>query len=245
MSSTDGVGHQARSSPRRSGGTTPSASTWWPCASTTSSLRRRAALLPRLHRHRQARPPACWPRCEGHRRGLPPGRLRPHRRRDRRAPRLLRAGRVRPRGFCVGVVDAPRSSTAGPAARRRGPRAGLLRPPLQRLLAGPGGLYGEGAPGRRWPRAPPPDEDLLHDDPRGPEGRAHQVDGPHHGRRLLRQHPPRDPERAGRPGRKGRLAGAGHFPTIQARGRVGEREMYRTFNMGIGWLSSRPRPTPT
>jgi putative cell wall-binding protein len=50
-------------------------------------LRRRAALLPRLRRRRQARLGAHGRDRRGHRRGLPPGRLRAGRRRDGRAPR--------------------------------------------------------------------------------------------------------------------------------------------------------------
>ena len=58
---------------------------------------RRAAVLPRLHRRRPPRPRPHRAAGRGRRRGLPPGRLRAHRRRDGRAPRRHGARRVRPR----------------------------------------------------------------------------------------------------------------------------------------------------
>ena len=35
------------------------------------------------------------------------------------------------------------------------------------------------------------------------------------------------------------------FKTIREKGGIGNREMFRTFNMGVAWPSSRPRPTAT
>ena len=57
---------------------------------------RRAAVLPRLHRRRPARPRPHRAAGRGRGRGLPPGRVRADRRRDGRAPGGDGAGRVRP-----------------------------------------------------------------------------------------------------------------------------------------------------
>ncbi len=47
---------------------------------------------------------------------------------------------------------------------------------------------------------------------------SHQVHGPHHGRRLLRQHPTGHPRGVGGPDRAGRLAHPGHLPQDPAGG---------------------------
>ena len=77
---------------------------------------RRAAVLPRLHRGRPPRPRPHRAAGRGRGRGLPPGRLRAHRRRDGRAPRRHGARRVRPR-------RASRSASSSATARHRRARS--------------------------------------------------------------------------------------------------------------------------
>ena len=99
---------------------------------------RRAAVLPRLHLDRQARPRRDRRDGRGCRRGLPARAVRAARRRDVGAPGRDGAGRVRSRrlrGGCRRTVRgaAPRRAHRRPHHRFRQPRAAL-----QRLLARPG-----------------------------------------------------------------------------------------------------------
>ncbi len=73
-------------------------------------------------------------------RGLPPGRVRPGGRRDGRDAGAVRPGGVRPGRLLRGPRRAGQAHRrVGRAGGRRGPRSGLERLPLQRLLAGPQG----------------------------------------------------------------------------------------------------------
>ena len=172
---------------------------------------------------------------QGHRQRLPGGELRPPRRRDGRASRALREGPVGP-GRILRRDRGPRPDHRRPdvPAGGHGHRAGFERPPQQRLFPGPQGLHSDGAQGEDRGRAPAADPDLHESHPRGDETRPHQGHGPHHRRRFLRQHPPGRPGRPGRARQEGLLADSPIFRLIQERGRITDREMHRTLNMGIG-----------
>ena len=81
--------------------------------------------------------------------------LRPGRRRDGRAPRAPWApDEYDLAGAGTGVVEADRAARPGPGPRRRRRAgAGLLRRPLQRLLAGP--PHAASTPGCPWRPSPP------------------------------------------------------------------------------------------
>ena len=161
---------------------------------------RRAAVLPRLFRDGKARPRAGRGDRRRHRRGLPAGRLRADRRRDRGDARHVPRRRLRPRRL------RGRRRRARPVAadrrrrrRRRAARACLLGPAFQRLLAGPAhrGAVGPRLVRRRAVRRRPhagrraarADAHLCEIDPQGdPRHARRQGAGAHHRRRLSRQH---------------------------------------------------------
>ena len=99
----------------------------------------RAAVLPRLHRGRQARPRPHRAAREGRGRGLPAGRLRADRRRDGRAPRRDGARRVRPGRASPSAWSSATGSSPASTSRPGDVLIGLPSPGLrsQRLLAGP------------------------------------------------------------------------------------------------------------
>ena len=210
--------------------------------------RRRAALLPRLHRHRASSTPR---RVEaivrGHGGGVPAGRLRADRRRDRRAARTLRAGRVRPGGLrrrrggagaasstaravepgdvVLGLASSGLHSNGyqpGPPHRLR--RAGLG---LDAILPGHRPAARRGAAGA--------DADLRAR--RAALRRAAGArDGAHHRRRHHRQSPARAARRLPRADRRRAWTVPPVFTALRDAGGVAEAEMFRTFNMGIGYL---------
>ena len=102
-------------------------------------VRRRAAVPAGLHRRRQARARADRDDRLRHRRGLPAGRLRAARRRDRRAPRPDGAGGYDLSATGVGDRRGRRRSCgpSGCAPATCCSAMGSVRPALQRLLAGP------------------------------------------------------------------------------------------------------------
>ena len=109
-------------------------------------LRRRAAVPARLHRLRRGRPGQGRRDRRRHRRRLPVRRLRPARRRDGRAPgRAARRTSTTSRRPASAWSRRTRSSAAPGRGRRRRHRDALVRPALQRLLAGPPRAA------RRWP----------------------------------------------------------------------------------------------
>ena len=58
---------------------------------------------------------------------------------------------------------------------------------------------------------------------------------PHHGRRLLRKHPARPARHPCRKNRQGRPCRAAHLPPCcKKRASIPERDMFNTFNMGVG-----------
>ena len=117
---------------------------------------RRAAVLPRLHRGRQARPRPHRAARRGRRRGLPAGRLRAARRRDGRAPRRDGARRVRPRRLRGRRRRArPAHHRRARARRRRAHRPAVARAALQRLLARPPGAARARRPRRSTTRPAP------------------------------------------------------------------------------------------
>ncbi len=183
---------------------------------------RRAAVLPRLFRHRQARPGGRGANRLGHRRGLPPGRRGADRRRDRRDARHVCGQGFRPRRLRRRRRRARRHFAARRhRGRRRGAGARLLRHPLQRLLAGAQArrrcrarLRRTGAL-RQWhvprPRPAGADPHLCEAAAgRGAPDRRGEGDGPHHRRRHHREPAARaagEPRRAHRPRQAAGAAG--------------------------------------
>ncbi len=151
-------------------------------------------------------------------------------------PGLYAAGKWDLAGFCVGLVDAPKiidGRTCRPGDKVIGLASSGLHSNGFSLARK--AFYREGAQGKVRPRAPPADEDLHPAHPRGPEKNPHQVHGPHHRGRLLRQYPARHPGGApGRRRRKGSWPIPPIFKTIREKAGIGDREMFRTFNMGVG-----------
>ncbi len=113
--------------PSRPAGTTPSASTSWPCASTTSSYRApnrsSSSTTTRPASLQVARRRA---RHQGHRRGLPAGRLRAGRRRNGRDARHVRR---------AATTTSPASASA--SSRRTASSTAAARAPATRSSASP------------------------------------------------------------------------------------------------------------
>ena len=234
--------------------TTPSASTWWPCASTTWCASGAEPLFFLDYIAAGSGRPGPDGRAGGRgRRGLPPGRLRPHRRRDGRAPR--RAWR-RTSSTWPASPSAWSSGTdvLGPARvrrRRRADRPALAGPALQRLHPGPprAARAGRAVPattrpgrGRRTSLADEllrPSVHLHAGGPGGPRGAldvhavAHITGGGIVGN-LPRALPPEGFRRRARPVQPGTCRAI--FAEIQRLGRVADDEMARVFNLGLGMV---------
>ena len=122
-------------------------------------VRRRAAVHDRLHRLRQGGPRADRRDRPGHRRGAAPWPAAPwSAARPPSTPACSARTSTTSPAPRTGVVEADRPARARPGARRRrGGRPGVLRPALQRLLAGAPRVFDRGrlGAGPRRPRARP------------------------------------------------------------------------------------------
>ena len=219
-------------------------------------LRRQASVLPRLHRHRQKRSgKGGHPRFRRGRR-LRAGRLRPHRRRNRRAPRHHGPQRLRSRGLLRGHGGQRQGHQSGFHARgRRHSRAAFLRPAFQRLFSRAQGV-------RRGARRP---RQVLrrtrfharrspahaHGHLREARARGHcrgrsSRHKPHHGRRLLRKHSPLRTRRPHRPRGKSRREDSGHFLPAAAHGQYSRTRHVQHLQHGRGHDYDRvPATRPT
>ena len=153
-------------------------------------------------------------------------------------------------GAGTGVVEADGDARPGPGAGgRRGPRPGLLRRALQRLLAGPPRIKLAGlSPRRRPARAGPAarrgaagaHQDLL---PRlpgaGPRGRRARV-RPHHRRRPGEQPVPLPPATLDALLDRSSWTPPAVFEVLAGHGQVAQDDMDRTFNLGVGMAAIVP-----
>ena len=138
-------------------------------------------------------------------------------------------------GFNTKILDGCASATMSPVGYHRLVFARLLaRAPDP--LRGPRQAAGRPVEGarrrvdrRRAARASP----FLPQGARAPpRGGPRSRDGPSHGRRFLRQHPPRPARRCGRRDPVGVLAGPSHLRAARARGECRPRGDAPRFNMG-------------